>query len=194
MHFGYSLNAHKIHFGCIWMQKKLSTNQDICVTKLKISSNDTVVKKSKILKNSQKFLKNSQNVIKMSQKFSNRLFLVEKIKISQKFSKILKKCSKSSQKFSNVPQKCFKNATQQCFFQHGNGLELNVTSIWKDIQCTISFCTKKSKVLKSSQKKSRVSRVSTKMFGWCPLRRSLHARVRALACVRIRANEHCNQN
>ena len=83
MHFKYSLNTDKIHFRCIWIQKKCSPT----MTKLKFHVNDTVVKKSKILKNSQKFSKCHQNVIKSSQKFSNRLKKSKFLKNSQKVLK-----------------------------------------------------------------------------------------------------------
>ena len=111
MHFKYSLNTDKIHFRCIWIQKKCFTNYD----KTQISCQRHRGEK---IKNSQKF----SSFSKCHQKFSKVLKSLEKIKISQKFSK-------SSQKFSNVPQKCLKNATQQCFFHHSNQAELNVTSI-----------------------------------------------------------------
>ena len=142
MHFENSLIAQKIHLGCIWMQKKCSPTRHLCDKIPNFYQLHTVMKKSRILKNSQKFSKCYQNVIKMSQKFSN-----------QNFSKILKKFSKVLKCTSKMSQKC--NST--VFFCHSNDSQLNVTSICKDIQHTISFCSKKSKVLKSSQKKSRMS-------------------------------------
>ena len=62
--FEYSQNTSKMHLDA----EKMLTNHVICVTKLKIFTNYTVMKKSKILKNSQKFSKCHQNVIKSSQK------------------------------------------------------------------------------------------------------------------------------
>ena len=146
---------------------------------------DTVAKKIKILK---KISKCHQNVIKMFSKClkSSQIayFRLEKIKISQKFSKVLKCTSKMSQKCNSILHFC-----------DGNGSKLNVTSIYKDIQDTISSGLKKSKVLKSSQKvfkcpcqKKFICRVS---FATLVLYARVCAHSRAYGCV---ASEHCDNN
>ena len=107
--FEYSQNTSRMHLDA----EKMLTNHDICVTKLKIFTNYTVMKKSKILKNSQNVIKMSSKVLK---KFSKVLKSLEKIKISQNFSKILKKVSKILKCTSKISQKC--NST--VFFYHSN--------------------------------------------------------------------------
>ena len=172
MHFKYSLNTHKIHLWCIWMQKK-------CSPTMTLNSNFFQRHRDEKIKNSQKFSKCHQKFSKCHQKFSKCVSKVlkslEKIKISQNFSKILKKFSKVLKCISKMSQKC--NSTM--FFHHGNHVKLNVTSRLKDMQSTISFCSKKSKVLKSSQKK---------IWSSCSVRASARTRACTDVCKRTLRN------